>query len=205
MQGRELKLQRLPEAGARSKVASRTEAGIENGAQLSILAKLLVCFFVVDFIFEGGIMVKKGNIEGKIEMKVTIGGLRTPTVFISSTCYDLGHIRKDLKSFIEDDLGYDVMISEDSSFPIDPTKGTLDNCLNVVEKRADILVLIIGSRYGSLTDSGKSITNLEYIKAKDSGIPIYAFVNKSILDMLPVWKDNPNACLLYTSDAADEL
>ncbi len=138
-------------------------------------------------------MVKKGNIEGKIEMKVTIGGLRTPTVFISSTCYDLGHIRKDLKNFIEDDLGYDVMISEDSSFPIDPTKGTLDNCLNVVEKRADILILIIGSRYGSLTDSGKSITNLEYIKAKESGIPIYAFVNKSILDMLPVWKDNPNA------------
>jgi hypothetical protein len=63
--------------------------------------------------------------------------------------------------------------------------------LRVVDERADILILIIGGRYGSINDQGKSVTNLEYIQARAKGIPVYVFVMRSILDVLPVWKANP--------------
>lgn len=116
-----------------------------------------------------------------------------PTVFLSSTCYDLGQIRLNLRDFLEDQLGYEVMMSEQSSFPIDPDKSTLDNCLGIVRDRADILVLVIGGRYGSIpVDKEKSITNLEYLEAKNKGIPIYAFVLNNIINYLTIWKDNPN-------------
>ena len=103
---------------------------------------------------------------------------RKPTVFISSTCYDLKQIRSDLKNVIENDLGFEVLLSEYSSFPIDPSLGTVDNCLRVVQERADIFILIIGNRYGYQTDNGKSVTNLEYLRAKEKGIPIYAFMER---------------------------
>ncbi|MEQ6205379.1 DUF4062 domain-containing protein [Enterococcus mundtii] len=117
---------------------------------------------------------------------------RKPAVFISSTCYDLKQIRADIKRTLENDMGFDVVMSEFDSFPLNPSLGTLENCLRVVEHRADILVLIVGGKYGFITDNGKSITNLEYLQAKEKGIPIYIFINKSILSTLPLWQDNPN-------------
>jgi hypothetical protein len=117
---------------------------------------------------------------------------RIPSVFVSSTSYDLDQMRADLKEFIER-LGYDAVLSEYSSFPIDPDLKTVENCLRAVDRRADIFVLVVGGRYGSQTDEGKSITNLEYLRARFKEIPIYVFVTKSILHILPVWKNNPDA------------
>lgn len=115
-----------------------------------------------------------------------------PTVMVSSTFYDLRQIRADLARFITDDLGYIPLLSEFPSFPVDPDLDTIDNCITRVERNADILVLVIGGRYGSVdANTDKSITNLEFLAAKRKGIPIYAFVEKGILANLPVWKDNP--------------
>lgn len=102
-------------------------------------------------------------------------------------------IRSALKNVIENDLGFEVLLSEYSSFPIDPSLGTVDNCLRVVQERADIFILIIGNRYGYQTDNGKSVTNLEYLRAKEKGIPIYAFIDKKVIQGIPLWKDNPEA------------
>lgn len=117
---------------------------------------------------------------------------RIPSVFVSSTCYDLHQVRADLKSFIES-MGLDPVLSEYNSFPIDPDANTVENCRKAVEERADIFVLIVGGRYGSIAESGRSVTNVEYLQAKSKGIPVYVFVLKSILGLLPVWKDNPQA------------
>lgn len=125
---------------------------------------------------------------------------RKPTVFISSTCYDLKQIRTDIKDFFEGQLEYDILLSEYSTFPLDPNVGTLDNCLRVVNERADIFVLVVGCRYGSVTETGHSITNMEYLEAKAKGIPIYAFVDTKILNMLPLWRDNPNGNFTSTVD-----
>lgn len=115
---------------------------------------------------------------------------RTPTVFISSTCYDLKQTREDLRTFFEDNYNFEVMLSEFDSFPVDPCIGTFENCLNNVDNCADIFVLIVGTRYGYVTDQGKSITNLEYLHAKAKGIPIYVFVSKQLYNSLPMWRAN---------------
>lgn len=116
-----------------------------------------------------------------------------PSIFVSSTCYDLSQVRLDLKRFIET-LGYDAVISEGNTFPINPQTSTIENCLNAVRTRADILVLIVGARYGTvMIDRNRSITNLEYLEAKAKGIPIYVFVSQQILHALPIWRDNRTA------------
>lgn len=124
-------------------------------------------------------------------MKYALEEARRPSIFVSSTCYDLKQIRQDIREFIEEDLGYEAILSEYDSFPIDPDRDTINNCLRVVEQRADIMVLIIGNRYGYITDRGeKSITNLEYLRAKAKGIPIFVFIDQKINNMLTVWQKN---------------
>lgn len=125
---------------------------------------------------------------------------KTPTVFISSTCNDLRQVREDLKEFIEKHYGFTVLLSEFDSFPIDPCLGTFENCLNNVDNYADVFILIIGNRYGALTEQGKSITNLEYLHAKIKNIPIFIFVNKQLYNTLPIWRKNPNSDFSSVTD-----
>jgi hypothetical protein len=116
-----------------------------------------------------------------------------PTIMVSSTFYDLRQIRSDLAAFVSDALGYTVLLSEFPSFPVDPDLDTVENCKRRVEQNADILVLVVGGRYGSIDrGSDRSITNLEYLAARAKGIPIYAFVEKAILSVMPVWEQNPD-------------
>jgi hypothetical protein len=112
-----------------------------------------------------------------------------PSVFVSSTCYDLLQVRADIRSFIES-LGFNPILSNYNSFPTDPDVNPVENCFKVVDESADIFVLIVGSRYGSTPSGDKSVTNLEYLRARAKGIPVYAFVQKSILNILPVWRAN---------------
>ena len=56
-----------------------------------------------------------------------------PVVFVSSTCYDLKQVREDLKDFFEENYGFQTMLSEFDSFPIDPCKGTFENCVENVD------------------------------------------------------------------------
>lgn len=60
----------------------------------------------------------------------------------------------------------------------------------VVEQNTDIFVLIIGSRYGYITDKGKSVTNLEYLRAKEMNVPIYVFIDSQTLKNYSEWKNN---------------
>lgn len=113
-------------------------------------------------------------------------------MFVSSTCYDLKQVRADLKNFLES-LGLQPILSEYDTFPVNPDVSAVENCLRVVEENADILLLIIGGRYGKPFEQGKSVTNMEYLRARAKGIPIYVFVQRSILGNIPVWKDNPDS------------
>lgn len=113
----------------------------------------------------------------------------TPTMFVSSTCFDLRQVRADIQSFLIS-LGIEPILSEFDTFPVNPDVKAVDNCLKVVDENADIFLLIVGGRYGSIIDEDKSVTNMEYLRAKAKGIPIYVFVEKSILNYLEIWKDN---------------
>lgn len=117
-----------------------------------------------------------------------------PTVMVSSTFYDLKQIRRDLAQFIEDQMRYNVLVSEMSSFPIDPDVDTIENCRRRVERDADVLILVIGGRYGSVdSKTAKSITNIEYLAARQKKIPIYVFLDKRVEANLPIWEKNKNA------------
>lgn len=74
--------------------------------------------------------------------------MSTPTVMVSSTFYDLSQVREELRKFLQDEVGYRPLLSEHPSFPIDPDADTIENCKRRVEQDADILVLIVGGRYG---------------------------------------------------------
>jgi hypothetical protein len=112
-----------------------------------------------------------------------------PAVFVSSTCYDLGQHRQDLRTFIAG-LGLVPLLSEYPSFPVDPDLSTLDNCRKVVATSADIFVLVVGGRYGSVADGGQSITNIEYVEAVRKRIPVYVFIAKSVQTTLGIWRSN---------------
>ncbi len=116
--------------------------------------------------------------------------MRRPAVFVSSTCYDLRQVRADLRAYLEN-AGFEPVLSEYSTFPVDPGAATIANCRKAVESRADIFVLIIGNRYGSTDEHGKSITNLEYLTARAKGIPVYVFAMRTVIELLPVWNANP--------------
>lgn len=125
----------------------------------------------------------------------------TPTLMVSSTFFDLRQVRADLGEFLTEQLGYRVLMSEYPSFPVDPDMDTVENCRRRVEHDADILVLIVGGRYGSIDfKSSKSVTNIEYLAARKKGVPVYAFVERKILDLLPVWHDNPDGDFSRTVD-----
>lgn len=119
-----------------------------------------------------------------------------PAIFVSSTCYDLGQVRLNIKTLIEN-LGLTPVLSEHESFPVNVFSDTVSNCLENVQNKADILILIVGGRYGFQTANGKSVTNLEYLEAKKKGIPIFVFIDQKILDIIPLWEKNP------TSDFSD--
>lgn len=119
-------------------------------------------------------------------------GTANLNIFVSSTCYDLSQIRKDLRNFITN-LGHNPILSEQNDFPIDPELDNWENCINAVKDYADIFVLIIGNKYGYVGENGKSITNTEYLTAVQKGIPIYTFSLKQMTNILPLWERNPNA------------
>lgn len=120
-------------------------------------------------------------------------------MFISSTCYDLSQIRRDLKDGIRE-MGHEPMLSEDKDFPIDPSLTSSENCINAVRNDADVFVLIIGNKYGHKLESGQSITNSEFLTAVEKGIPVYTFSLKQMVHLLPFWKNNRTADFSYIVD-----
>lgn len=128
-------------------------------------------------------------------------------VFVSSTCYDLSVIRSQLRLFIQS-LGHIPIMSDYCDILYNPGLHTHTSCIDEVMS-ADMLIVIIGSRYGGQsvpeaisrvnlnefssesrsTDITKkidkiSITQLEVLKAIEMQIPVYTFI------VSDVWHDH---------------
>jgi len=113
-----------------------------------------------------------------------------PRVFVSSTYYDLKHIRSSLDLFIES-LGYESVLSEKGDIAYTPDRPLDESCYREAEN-ADLFVLIIGGRYGSeasaeskkpskaFFDRYDSITKKEYESAVTRDIPIYILVEGGV-------------------------
>jgi len=103
-----------------------------------------------------------------------------PRIFISSTYYDLKHVREIIREFVKD-IGYEPILSEFSDIFYQPGDTVQNSCLREISS-CDIFVLIVGKRYGSyFPDDSLSITHREYIEAQNQSIPIYSFVDLDVL------------------------
>jgi Domain of unknown function (DUF4062) len=122
-----------------------------------------------------------------------------PRVFVSSTYYDLRHIRNNLEAFIED-LGYESVLYEDGDIPFLHDSALDISCYEEI-KNCHILVLIIGGRYGSPTSEQdenseeklkfyNSVTKKEYETARKTDIPIYVFIDKNVHSEYHTFKRN---------------
>lgn len=116
-----------------------------------------------------------------------------PTIFISSTYFDLKTERNEISKFCQR-IGYDSMLSEKGDIAYAYDAPLDESCYNSVKIHADMFILIIGGRYGSPTSefSGKvnlskfheryeSITLKEYKCARDKNIPIFVFINRDVM------------------------
>jgi|GEM_PF-716619 len=131
-----------------------------------------------------------------------------PRVFVSSTYYDLRHIRDRLETFIES-FGYDAVLFEsgDIAFRHD---APLDESCYAEIRNCHILVLIVGSRYGSAASTEQipddkredayafynSITKNEYLAARERDIPVFIFVEKNVLAEFRTFKLNKKSKLV---------
>ncbi|MCD4779268.1 MAG: DUF4062 domain-containing protein [Candidatus Omnitrophica bacterium] len=112
-----------------------------------------------------------------------------PRVFISSTYYNLRHVREIIRDFIIS-LGYEPVLSEYSEVLYRPGDSVQNSCLEEI-KHCDMFVLIIGQRYGSLFPKDTlSITHREYLEASSNNIPIFAFVDRDVYADFKIWQKN---------------
>jgi hypothetical protein len=116
--------------------------------------------------------------------------LARPRVFVSSTYYDLKHLRSSLENFVES-LGFDAILSEKGQIAYTPEVPLDESCYREVGN-ANVFVLIVGGRYGSEGSQSKhsatktfydrynSVTKGEYQSALKKDIPMYVLVERGV-------------------------
>ncbi|ELW7360371.1 DUF4062 domain-containing protein [Yersinia enterocolitica] len=113
-----------------------------------------------------------------------------PRVFISSTFYDLKHIRSSLDMFIRG-MGYEPILSENGNIAYSSDSPLDESCYREATT-ADMFIIIIGGRYGSEISSTRddvdhsfyskyeSVTKKELETAFNSEIPLYILVQSEV-------------------------
>jgi hypothetical protein len=95
-------------------------------------------------------------------------------VFISSVIAGYEHFRAGAAEAVET-LGHTLLRSED--FPASP--GTAQQACLAAVRESDVVVLLLGARYGTPQESGLSATHEEYREARD-GKPLLVFIEAGI-------------------------
>lgn len=132
-------------------------------------------------------------------------------VFVSSTFYDLKYIRSAIEQFIVQ-MGYDPVLFEKGDIAFMHDKALEESCYHEIEL-CDIFVMVIGGRYGAISDSHrstgngekeqdivsrfKSITEREYEQARKKDIPIYIFVEAGVYSEYNTFQKNRDKEINY--------
>lgn len=124
-----------------------------------------------------------------------------PRVFVSSTYYDLKHVRERIEKFI-DNYGFEPILFESDKVTYQHGKE-IDHSAYFEVDLCHIMVLIVGGRYGSPSSQNKydeerkkydedyiSITRKEFETANKKNIPILIFVEKNVYGEFQTYKEN---------------
>ena len=124
-----------------------------------------------------------------------------PRVFVSSTYYDLKHVRERLEKFIEG-YGFEPVLFESDKIVYQPNKD-IDRSAYYEIELCHVMILIIGGRYGTsatpdLSADQKqhydnefvSITRKEFETAHEKNIPALIFIEKSVYSDYETYLEN---------------
>ncbi len=130
-----------------------------------------------------------------------------PRVFVSSTYYDLRHVRERIEDFVNT-MGYEAVLFESGDIPF-RSDVPLDHSCYAEIQNCHLLVLIIGGRYGSPASGDEppdseterdeffkhynSITKEEYDTAIMKDIPVFIFVDSGVMGEYQTFKKNRNS------------
>lgn len=105
--------------------------------------------------------------------------MAAPRVFISSTYYDLRHVREDIGNFIKS-MGYEPVMHDKGGITYTQTETLEESCYSELQN-CDIVICIIGNKYGSKSQDGDlSITMKELMSAIKARKKIYIYVLKDV-------------------------
>lgn len=125
-----------------------------------------------------------------------------PRIFISSTFYDLRQVRADLELFL-DQIGYEAVRNEEGDIPYGKEEALEEYCYNEI-KSVDILVSIVGGRYGSESRRQPlSISQMELRTALKESKQVYIFIDKNVLSEYETYllnKDSSNLKFKYVDN-----
>jgi hypothetical protein len=111
-----------------------------------------------------------------------------PNIFVSSTVHDLRYLRDGLRDTIES-LGYNPVQNEYGGIGyLNPMNAAEASIQSVAQ--CQMMVLIIGKRYGSLGANDLSITHNEMLTARESRIPFVTFVDQEVLAYKKIYDAN---------------
>ena len=119
-------------------------------------------------------------------------------VFISSTYIDLKDVRNAVETCLRQ-LYFSPVCFERGGINYDHRKPMDQSCYDAV-KECDMMILIIGGRYGSPGSSGvessngliiNSITKTEYLEALGAGIKVLTFIKESVLNEYYTFRNQP--------------
>ncbi len=114
--------------------------------------------------------------------------MATFTLFISSTFYDLKHVRGYLDAFFSS-LGHDAVMFERGDIP--HLGETLDKESAAAVASADAVICIVGGRYGSeASDQQVSITESEIHTALNHNKLVWVFVERNIYAEFQTYRRN---------------
>lgn len=100
-------------------------------------------------------------------------------VFVSSTYYDLHHVRNDLYTFIKE-MGYEPVMHDKGGIPYTQQVTLEESCYTELQT-CDIVVCIIGNKYGTESMQGNySITMEELKTAIKVRKKVYTYIVKDV-------------------------
>jgi len=124
-----------------------------------------------------------------------------PRFFVSSTYYDLKHVRERLEKFIEA-YGFEPILFESDKVTYQHGKE-IDQSAYFEVGLCHVMVLIVGGRYGTPSSQAKleeerklydedyvSITRKEFETAGLKNIPIMIFIDKNVYSEYQTYKNN---------------